>query len=389
MNSAQAIRLACIVLLLAVAASLATSPSGQHATSTPPSSRLGWPMFRGDPQLTGVAHGMLPPELCLRWKLETPEPISSSAAIVHGVVYVGGEDALLYALELATGKLKWKYNARGAIQSSPTVIDKTVFFGDQHGVLHACDAATGDLLWMFETGGEIISSVNGNAGRIVFGSYDGSLYCLQAKEGRQLWRYETDDRVHATPAIAEGYVLIAGCDAHLHVVRLEDGARVRRIRLGSVCGASAAVRGKRLFLGTYGSQVLGIDWSGGQVVWTYADSQREFPFLSSAAITDEAVVLGGRDKRLRALDPGSGKPRWQFVTKGRIDSSPVIVGQRVYVGSADGKLYAVDLETGKEVWQFDVGAPISASPAVAEGCLVIGSHDGVVRCFGLRQRDEP
>ena len=137
-----------------------------------------------------------------------------------------------------------------------------------------------------------------------------------------------------------------------------------------------------MFVGTYGGTVLGIDWKASRVTWKFADPDREFPFLASAAITDKLVIVAGRDKRLHALDRQTGKPAWTFVTKGRIDSSPVVVGRRVFVGSSDGNLYAVDIETGKETWRFEAGGPISASPAIAGDLLVIGTEDGMIYGFG-------
>jgi outer membrane protein assembly factor BamB len=200
-----------------------------------------------------------------------------------------------------------------------------------------------------------------------------------------VWKYQADDKLHATPAIADGQVLIGGCDRQLHVVRLSDGGLQRRIDLGSVTGSSAAVRGPRAFLGTHGEQVLGVDWTEGAVAWSFRDEEKQFPYMASPAATDELVVIGGRDKRIRALDAKSGPQRWVFKdARGRIDSSPVIVGRRVFIGGGDGVLYELDLETGRERSRFEAGGPISASPAVAGGRLVIGTLDGVVYCLGGR-----
>ena len=141
-----------------------------------------------------------------------------------------------------------------------------------------------------------------------------------------------------------------------------------------------------MYAGTYSHKTLGIDWKSGKIVWTYADPDREFPIMSSAAVTPEAIFVGGRDKRLRSISTKKGELLWSFVTRGRVDSSPVVVGDRVFVASADGTLYAVERATGKERWRFETGAPISASPAVAAGRLVIGNEDGMVYCFGPPSR---
>lgn len=344
-----------------------------------------WPMFRGNPRQTGVAGSTLPAELFVRWTYDAGDAACTTAAIANGRVFVGGDNGKLVALDLKTGRLKWRYESEDAIESSPTAVAGLVVFGDEVGVLRACDAETGALRWTFAAGGRIVSSANPVGERLVFGSYDGHLYCLRIKDGRLLWKYAgVEERIHGTPGVVGERVLVVGCDARLHVVNLADGSPVRKVALGSVSGAAAAIRGARVFLGCYGQQVLGINWQTGRVLWRFEDPERSFPFLSSAAVSDDLVIVGGRDKRLRALDPDTGRQRWQFATKGRIDSSPVIVGERVFVGSADGWLYAVEVSSGKEVWRFETGGSISASPAVGAGCLVIGTEEGVIYCFGDR-----
>jgi outer membrane protein assembly factor BamB len=84
------------------------------------------------------------------------------------------------------------------------------------------------------------------------------------------------------------------------------------------------------------------------------------------------------------MNPQSGEPRWQFATRGRVDSSPVVVGERVYLGSADGRLYGLELATGKKLWEYEAGGSFVASPAVAAGKLVIANQDGTVYCFGKK-----
>lgn len=361
-------------------AQLPTQPATHPASALAPGPE--WPMFRGNPQLTGVAGSSLPEKLDVRWRHDLGEGTSSTAAIVAGVVYVGADNGQLVALDLQSGKPKWKFQTTDAIQSSPTLVGGLVIFGDEAGVVHACGAQSGVERWSFKTDGRVISSANPHEDRLVFGSYDGGLYCLRIADGDLIWKYDVGERVHGTPAIADDFVLVAACDGNLHVVRLNDGMPVRKVALGSVSGAAAAVRGTRVFLGTYGEQILAIDWQAGQVLWRFEDPKRQFPFLSSAAVTEELVMVGGQDKRLRGLEADTGKERWQLAVKGKIDSSPVVVGPRVFVGSADGNLHAVDLISGKELWRFEAGGAISASPAVGEGCLVIGTEEGVLYCFG-------
>jgi outer membrane protein assembly factor BamB len=115
--------------------------------------------------------------------------------------------------------------------------------------------------------------------------------------------------------------------------------------------------------------------------WRYQHPQRKFPFYSSAAVFQDRIVLGGRDKMVHGLN-AAGKGVWTFTTSARVESSPAIAGGRVFVGSNDGRFYVLNLSTGAKLWEFTAGAPLSASPAIARGRIVIGAQDGRLYCFG-------
>jgi outer membrane protein assembly factor BamB len=344
-----------------------------------------WPQFRGNPQLTGTA-GELPPALELLWTAEIGESVESSAAIVDGTVYVGAQPGVLAALDLVSGKVKWTYKASdlGVGESSPVVSEGVVYVGDLDGVLHAVDAATGKARWTFKTEGEIKSSPIIANDRVLIGSYDGHLYGL-GLDGTLAWKARTDGPVHATPAIRDGVAYITGCDEFLRAIRVTDGKELFTVSSGAYTGASPALDGPHAFYGTFESEVLAVDLETHRILWRYRHPDRSFPFYSSAAVVGDTVYVGGRDKMLHALDAATGKARWTFTTRARIDSSPAVTGGRVYVGSNDGRLYVVDAASGKKVWNFEAGAPITASPAVAAGRLVVGAQDGRLYCLGAKK----
>ena len=104
-------------------------------------------------------------------------------------------------------------------------------------------------------------------------------------------------------------------------------------------------------------------------------------------MTDKLVVVGCRDKRVRALDRATGKEVWNFLAAGVVDCSPVIVGDRVIVGAKDrnGSLYVLDLAKGTQRAKIELDGAIIGSPAVADGKLVIGTEKGTVYCLGAKQ----
>ena len=267
-----------------------------------------WPQFRGNPRLTGIAESVPPAAPKLLWKFEVGESIDSSAAIVDGVVYVGAFNGDLVAVDFATGKLRWKYEAGSPIgESSPAVSGGTVFVGDSSGIFHAVRTRDGSKLWTFKTQSEIKSSPVVVGAVVLIGSYDGFLYALDAATGALKWKFETDGPVHATPAVHNGVVILAGCDESLRAFNVADGKELYRIVAGANTAASPVIDGDRAYVGTFNNEVLAFDLRARKIVWRYENTERQFPFYSSAALTGGRVIVGSRDKLVHGIDAATGK----------------------------------------------------------------------------------
>jgi outer membrane protein assembly factor BamB len=375
-----------------------TAPSGPEPTaaqlgSTPDQPTLSgskagdaWPLFRGDPQATGVARSGLPEKLEVLWTFSVDGGgFQSTAAIAEGMVYAGCLDGKLYAVDLAKGQKQWEFPTELGFTASAAVRNGLVFIGDSDGRFYCIDAKSGKARWHFDTEAEINSSANFYKDNVLFGSQDGKLYCLKADSGQKVWQYESENMIQCSPTVADDRAFVAGCDAKLHVIDLAGGQSVSEVDIGGPTLCTPAVAGGMVFVGNVESTFFGINWQGPAVVWRYRSSKRSTEFRSSAAVCSEVVIVGARDRLVHAVDRNSGQGVWTFPTKAAVDSSPVVVGSRVFVGSDDGRLYALDRNTGRQVWLYDAGGSIVASPAVAAGRLVIGTDDGHLYCFGARR----
>jgi len=360
-------RLWLVPVLLTVAASLPAAD---------------WPTFRGDPLQTGSAADKLPAQLEVLWKFETKDAIEATAAIVNGVVYVGSFDEHFYALDLATGKEKWKFKA-GPIKAAAGYRAGYIYVGNIDGDFFCLDAATGKEVWKFKTEGEISSGANFAGDNVLFGSGDEHLYCV-SKEGKQVWKYQVPGGpVNGSPVVVGDRTFAAGCDSNLHIIDLAKGKQLAKLDLGSQIGASAAVAGDFLYVGTMSSnEVLAVDWKKAEIAWKFQAARNANAFFASPALTDNLVIVGSRDKRIWALERKTGKEVWSFPTERLVNSSAVVAGQRVFVGSMDGNLYALDLAKGTQLQKFPLAGPVSASPAVGGGCVVVGTERGMVYCLG-------
>jgi len=385
----------CVVPLLAAAAIFAgvfslwlpAATNDEHVNGSAGTVKPAgdWLVFRGDPLQTGVATSSLPDELAVRWKFRTKDAIEGTAAILGNTVFVGSLDEHLYALDLASGRELWRYKA-GPFKAPVGVHGGAVYGGDLDGTFHCVDAGTGKKRWAVSMDADITSGVNFAGDRVLFGSQDETLHCLSVKDGKEVWSFKVPGGpVMGTPAVFGDRTFVSGCDSNLHILETAGGKEVASVELEGQTGASVAIAGGQLYIGTMSNQVLDVDLKKSEVRWKY-DSARQQPFYASAAVTNSLVIVGCRDKRIYALDRKNGREVWNFPAKRKVDSSPVVVGRRVFAASSDGNLYVLDLAKGTKLHQFELSKEgITASPAVGGHCLVVGTAEGVVYCLGAKR----
>jgi outer membrane protein assembly factor BamB len=88
----------------------------------------------------------------LIWKYKTTGLPYYGAAIAKGVLYVGAD--YLYALNAANGTLLWKSDfmlGTGTADTSPVIANGVVYTGGSNYDLVAVDASSGSLLWKYTT----------------------------------------------------------------------------------------------------------------------------------------------------------------------------------------------------------------------------------------------
>ncbi|MGE0606476.1 MAG: PQQ-binding-like beta-propeller repeat protein [Pirellulales bacterium] len=361
----------------------APTAANNDAKPEPAESGDTWPVFRGNARATGVATSKLPAKLDVLWKF-APERASfeATAVIADGRVFVGSLDGELFALNLKTGEKLWEFKTEGGFHAAAAVRRDCVFAGDADGKMYCLAAANGELLWTYEGGAEIDGGPNFFKDTVLFGSQDANLYCLKCDNGELVWKHTIGDQIRCSPTVIEDRAFLAGCDGVLHMVDLNTGESVGDgVPIEAPTGCTPAAGGDQIYFGGEGETFFCVDWKKSQIAWRYRSEERHFPYRSSAALTDKLVIVGGRDKYVRAFHL-DGQEAWEYSAKTRVDSSPVVVGDRLFVGLGNGKLVALALDSGKELWSYEAGGDFSSSPAVASGRLVIGNANGTVYCFG-------
>jgi len=317
-----------------------------------------WPMFRGNPTLSGISDAKIPDKPKLNWSFKTGSAIKSSPVIVGQQVFFGSDDGNVYALDLVTGKKLWEFKTEAPVESTPCVAGKLLFVGSNDTKLYALNIADGKVVWIYQTEGEVKASPNyvkgtlndgpENGGRVIVGSYDNRLHCVDAQTGKPVWTLQTDNYVNGAAAVADNKTVFGGCDALLHVIDTVTGKEIAKVEAGGYIAASAALVDGVAYVGHYEHEFLAIDIKKAAVKWRFKNP-KEFAFFASPAVTKDKVIFGGRDKIVHCRAREDGKEIWKFAAKGKVDSSPVVAGDKVIVGCDDGCVYMINLSDGKEL----------------------------------------
>lgn len=343
-----------------------------------------WPLFRGDPAMSGVGSAKLPEQLEEIWAFKTGDSIEGAPVVDDGIVYVASMDKHLYAVDIKTGKEKWKTKL-GPMKATPAVRGKLIVVGDVEGMVHGVDLATGKEIWKFETEGEITSGANFHKESILIGSHDSKLYSL-SWAGTKNWEFAIDGPVNGSPALVGDTTFVAGCDSILHAIDVPTGKELWNVDLGGQAAATAAISGDTAFVGLMTNQLLAIDLKAKKKVWSFEAARRSQPFYASAAVTEQLVISGSRDKKVYAIDRITGKERWNFACENSVDASPTVVGERVYVGcqSSTGEFYVLDLKTGKKIQEIVLDSAVTGSVAVGGDSIFVGTEKGMLYRLGKK-----
>jgi outer membrane protein assembly factor BamB len=282
------------------------------------------------------------------WTFDAGAPLWAGARFADGVVYAGGEDGTLHALDAASGQERWSFRAQGAIRTRPTVLGAHLFFQADDGYLYKVAAATGTEVWrvkVVETPivrlpfnnpqsryDRIGSDVTMSGGRLYLGTHDGKVLALDPAQGRRLWQFAAGDSVIAAPAVDS----------------------------------------KRVYFGSFDGNVYALDAATGSLSWKH-DTRK--PVVSTPAVAGDRVLVGSRSYDFLALSAATGEPAWnRYVWFSWVESSATMHGGVAYVGSSDAAaVFAIDAATGRSLWTADVHGWSWGQPAVTEDRVFIGT----------------
>jgi eukaryotic-like serine/threonine-protein kinase len=229
-----------------------------------------WPTFRGNQERTGLSNEHVGvPVAGPLWKDSLGCGFVSSPSVTSNILYIGGRDSVLYAMDANSGRMVWRKRVQGGLDSSPLLFKDVLAVGCRDGMIYMLDKQTGDPLssinaglqlsspaltsdglilsglgppsggvaayqwhtaieaWRFSIDQIVYSSPALSGNLIVVGANNGKLYCLDVAKKDTVWSFQTEGGVYlSTPVIDKGTVYFApgNYDWNVYSFKLNDGA---------------------------------------------------------------------------------------------------------------------------------------------------------------------
>ena len=292
------------------------------------------------------------------WRLSstTDEPTlwnndwDSSAMVVGGYLFVGGENSRFYAVELNRS-----YDRDGMVTVDPEVVFSTEGWdaelladvGNQVSIENSV-AVSGTVVYFTNSGGLV-------QGWDVAGLSAG-------RQPERVFRYWTGDDTDAS-------IVIDG-DGMLYVASEFERGNQRARDLGQVFKLDPSNQNDPL---VWSESVTTRVGSG---VWATPAIHRDLLIVP----TDDGEVFG--------FDRDTGDVRWQFELGGPLWSSPVVVDDVYIQGDCNGVLHAYDVSDTsrrpRQLWEVELGGCIESTPAVWDGTIYVGTRSGDFFAVGDR-----
>jgi len=299
-------------------------------------------------------------QLAPRWRFDGLSGVTSTPAVVDGVVYFGDWSGGVHALRTIDGMELWSQKVSSAVRPSPLVAGDRVYVPESNGKLNALNRDTGEIVWSAMLDTQPFVSIDSSPilaeHTIVIGiasfeqvinkadySFRGNIVGLDADTGEERWRVYTAENDETSGAGVSVWSSAA----------VDEARKLVFIGTAQTYEPPASPRSDSL---------IAIHYDTGAVAWVHQFTAGDVFTISHGGPGPDADV---------------GAAPNLFSIAGRD-----VVG----VGQKNGFYHVLDRETGELVWEVSLtrGSPLGGvmvTAAVNDGVIYVNSNKWVA--FGF------
>ena len=294
-------------------------------------------------------------------------------AIDENTIYVAARDGQVKAFSIKSGDKLWsvnlgkhesnKLNRSARLSGGVSLAINTLFIGTENAQVFALDAKTGELKWMSKVSGEVVAQPVYDGGKVVVHTSRGELIALNSNDGKQVWNLSSSQpkltlRGNSAPSISKGGVIYGRADGFVAAALLTTGQPLWQLPVARPYGATEldrlvdvdmqpVIRNGIIYALAYNGNLIAIDLLKGQQLWS-----RKYSGFKEITISGRDIFLTDYRGYIFAINRNDGTQRW--VNKElsyRNVTGITIANNFLVVGDAEGYLHWLDRENGQFVAQ--------------------------------------
>lgn len=354
---------------------------------TPADPTARWSAAFAGPSHPGVAASVGPQTSRLRWHRDLEGSVTAGPVVgPDGTILAASNGGVLHALDPLTGRDRWTFDGGGSygsdLSTSPAVVGGVVIWPGPRDRLFGVDGATGRQRWSVELGAQPLSPAVLSPTTVVVATMDGTVAAIDvsAAAATVRWTLAIGEGVsYGSPAVAADGTIYGTVGDQLVAVRDDgDHGTVRwRVTVGADIEVSPSV-------GPDGTVVVGTNdpfqWGvrpDGTVSWRYR--RDAWSYSSSISTPGGLSYFGDHRGFVTVVDTATGAVRTRYQGGEEVWTAPAVDARGdVYFGTRGGHIvgFAAD---GRPLVDVTTGGIVDSYPALTPtGDLVVGSSDGTL-----------
>ncbi|MDO6765060.1 outer membrane protein assembly factor BamB [Agarivorans sp. 1_MG-2023] len=278
-------------------------------------------------------------------------------------------------------------NAR--ISGGLTAAYKRIYLGTENADVFALDAETGDIVWQAAVSGEVLAKPAVEDSVVVVMTSNGHLVALDAHSGEQKWDIKIDQpslslRSKAPAVISNGAIILGRSDGKIGLYLLESGQLLFESKLAQPKGSTEIDRivdvdsrpvlvGSQLYAVAYNGNLVSVNLRSGEEQW-----RRSYSAYQNLATAGLSLFVTDVSDNVYSIERNNGVEQWtQGALSYRIVTAPAIDGNQIIVGDSEGYLYWINRETGEFTSKMLVDkSGLYVAPVVTSDKIIVQTRNG-------------
>ncbi len=312
-----------------------------------------WPMYRGNHYLTGNNDEIVPESNYLNWEFKADSFIFYPVSYNH-IVFIGGLDKNLYALNEFTGSVIWKLRLQSSVIKS-VVTYKNYVAVTSGSFIYVIEIDKGRILWSRKEGISVQLSTPIIINGIIFYGSRKFFYARFINNGHLIWK-NTDVQIYGGTPIywnKKIYFISKNFWRKKSIVMCLNAVTGKLIWTQDIPSYSniftPVIYNGKVYISAFDTLYC-LDGATGRFIW----SKRFNSFIGSSTVfANNKIYLSLMNGKIHSVKPATGDNIDSLTNYNETGANFIIVGETIFIADDKGIVHSVNMSSKVEKWRFN------------------------------------